>query len=118
MPYFHEDEARKKLKKDLLTTQAETIAKSFCDTQERRSGEPKSTLGTSQIRKWYDEVKRLTHQITTRKSQPDFDFEMYLGLMKQTQLKISKLLHFTSKPFWVLDPATLVNKDTYRRKIL
>ena len=93
MSYFYEDEGRTKLKKDLLTTEAQRIVKSFC--HEIGGGKVTSKLGMAQTRRWYGEIKRLEHQMDLKKNQNRLDFDQYLPMVK---LLKARLTYATKRP--------------------
>lgn len=67
--YFYEDEARNKIREELLTTRAKSWAKSFCSPKQYpEKGKKNPPLTSAQLRRFHFEVKHSKKFYDTRQS--------------------------------------------------
>ena len=77
--YFYEDTEKNVIKKELLSNEAEKIAESFYKPDRR--GILREGITTSQLRKFYNEIKTLEKQLNSKK------FNTLLPLIKMVKSK-------------------------------
>ena len=79
--YFYEDPEKKVIKKELLSEKAEDIAKSLFIPL--RNGKEKPGITSSQIRRFYNEIKSLEKQLSSKQ------FKVLLPLIKMVKSKVA-----------------------------
>lgn len=85
--YFYEDEARNKIREELLTTRAKSWAKSFCSPKQYpEKGKKNPPLTSAQLRRFHFEVKHF-EEILRHKAKPEEEFEKLRPMIKMIKSK-------------------------------